>query len=234
MSDFDPNNPSDSENDDFGSLAWNEFDWERYFREQDDVIMRYLGFYELLGTDPERIDKVAQYMGWAMQGDGGGNDIGGGDDDDADDAIDSDEPYTVHRNYIFVATKGLYLDLTRKWAALAQHAAKAPQSLAVAYQASLHEGEAHAMLAIHALDYGDFAMAVSLFKRALQELNRSLSLLDEKAAGFSRPLAEHREWALQRLFDLREIWLRMTRECRAEMERRPRKKSDDDDPESGE
>jgi hypothetical protein len=54
----------ENEWEDRGDLAWNEFDWERYLREQEDVIHRYLGFYEALRTNPERIDLVAEQMGW--------------------------------------------------------------------------------------------------------------------------------------------------------------------------
>lgn len=227
MSDFNPDNPSDFDADDRGSLAWNEFDWERYLKEQDDVTLRYLGFYELLRADPERIDKVAQCMGWNLSAN-----IFGDDDDDSDgdedDAFDPMAPYTVCRNAIYVATKALYLDLTRKWERIAECAAKVPQPLAVAFLSTLHAGENQAVLAIHALDFGDYAMAVSLFKRALHHLNRSFALLDENTVAGSKALSEYRATARMELFDLREMWLRMTRECRAELERQPLGNFDDD------
>ena len=91
--------------------------------------------------------------------------------------------------------------------------------LAIAFQSSLQRGEEHAVLAVQALDFGDYAMAVSLFKRALCELNQTLSLLDERAVNGSRSLSHFRTDALPRLFDLREIWLRVMKECRLELER---------------
>ncbi|HEX2101818.1 MAG TPA: hypothetical protein VHF69_14185, partial [Candidatus Synoicihabitans sp.] len=75
-----------------------------------------------------------------------------------------------------------------------------------------------ATLAIQALDFGDYAMAISLFKRALRELNGSLALLSSEAHG-SRAFTTFRDHALPRLFDLREIWLRVMNECREELER---------------
>jgi len=213
MSGFNPNNPEDFEddfeNDNLEGLAWNEFDWEQYLREQDDALFRYLGFYESFVNDPERLTKISECMGWVMPEDG--------DEDDADDD-DFDEPYTIQKNCIFVSTKALYLNLTRAWERIADNAARVPQALALAYQASLHRGEGNAMLAIHALDYGDYAMTVSLFKRALDELNRSLMLLDENAARLSPALAQYRERALPQIFDLREIWLEMIHECRLAIE----------------
>ena len=60
MSNFDPDTPSENDWEERGDLAWNEFDWEQYLREQDDVLHRYLAFYEQLREHPERIDEVAQ------------------------------------------------------------------------------------------------------------------------------------------------------------------------------
>src|SRR5271169_1523840 len=64
MSDFDSDNLSENEWEENGDLAWNEFDWEVYLREQEGAIHRYLGFYESLKAGPERIDEVADRMGW--------------------------------------------------------------------------------------------------------------------------------------------------------------------------
>ena len=75
------------------------------------------------------------------------------------------------------------------------------------------------MLAIQALDFGDYAMATSLFKRALAELNQTLTTLNADGEAVSRALARYRAGAIPRLFDLREIWLRMMRECRQILER---------------
>jgi len=64
MSDFESESYSENEWEERGDLAWNEFDWERYLREQDDVLHRYLAHYEKLRDDPGRIDEVAHLMGW--------------------------------------------------------------------------------------------------------------------------------------------------------------------------
>ncbi len=222
MSDFDSDSLPDGEWDERGELAWNEFDWENYLREQDAVIRRYLTHYERLKHQPERIDEVAHLMGWDEQ-------VWGAEDvDDTEETADAApanpgefdlEPYTLHRNPVFIATKAIYLGLTQAWLRLAADANKVAQPLALAFQATLHRGEQQSALAIQALDLGDYAMAISLFKRALREINASLSLLDERAAAHHPAAAEFREDALPRLFDLREIWLRVMNECRSELER---------------
>ena len=64
MKPSDSDRPFEGEGEEPGELAWNEFDWERYFREQDERLYRYLAFYEKLRAHPERIDEVARLMGW--------------------------------------------------------------------------------------------------------------------------------------------------------------------------
>lgn len=228
MSNFDPDGPSENEWEDRGDLAWNEFDWEHYLREQDDVLHRYLAFYEQLRGHPERLDEAAHLMGWDKEAwSSDSTDVEEEDEDDNDpsledrgDSTDYDsEPYTLQKNPVFIATKAIYLSLKRSWERIAADSERVPQPLALNFQTALYRGEEQAVLGIHALDFGDYAMAISLFKRALRELNLSLSLLDEKAVAHSRGLAHFRQDAVPRLFDLREIWLRVMNECRQELER---------------
>lgn len=221
MSNFDSNGGPDFEWEDRGDLAWNEFDWERYLREQDDAIERYLRFYEACRESASRLDEVAEKMNWSQDD--------WTDDSDASDNEEEDEEeeefeqpqdvYTLHKNPIFIATKGIHLGLNRSWQAIASDGTKVPQSLAVALQQSLHAGEDHATQAIHALDFGDYAMAVSLFKRALSALNGSFALLNSDAIAAHPELIVWRDQAQPRLFDIREIWLRVMSECRSELER---------------
>lgn len=221
MSNFDSDGGAENPWDDRGELAWNEFDWERYLRDQDEAIHRYLRFYEAFRDAPDRIDKVAEKMNW---GDEDWSDDAESDDDVAADESDGstdseDEVYTLHKNPIFIATKAIYLGLNRSWQRLASDAAKAPQSLAVPVLVSLHQGEEHAVQAIHALDFGDFAMAISLFKRAMSALNGTFALLSSDQVQRCRPVNEWRDEALPQLFDLREVWLRVIAECRDELDR---------------
>lgn len=225
MSNSDSDGSHENEWEDRGDLAWNEFDWERYLREQDDAVHRYLGFYEACKDSADRIDDVAELMNWGSSdsNDDEASDTQGADDDDSDDDsadfADGEDVYTLHKNPIFVSTKALYLGLRRHWELAAGDSAKVPQPLALGLLSSLHHGEEQAVQAIHALDFGDYAMAVSLFKRALSALNGTLALLNDPSALTHRTVAHYRESALPRLFDLREIWLRVVHECREELER---------------
>jgi hypothetical protein len=217
------NNDSDGadEWDDRGGLAWNEFDWERYLREQDEAVIQYLRYYESCRHSPDRIDAVAEKMGW------GETDWHEEADESEDEGADAEEAgfdddegvYTLHKNPIFIATKAIYLGLNRSWLPLASNASKVPQPLAVLVLSSLQRGEEQAIHAIHALDFGDYAMAVSLFKRALSGLNGTLALLNSESVASQRYVMAWRKEAVPQLFDLREIWLRVMSECREELDR---------------
>lgn len=228
MSKYESNGPSDNEWDDRGELAWNEFDWEKYLRAQDDVIHRYLAYYEQLKGKEDRIDETAHLMGWDE--DAWSSDITDSDTDDLNDdeedavaagEIDdgADDPYTLHKNPIFISTKAIYLSLKRSWEQIAHSSTKVTQSLAIDVHASIYRGEEQSMLAIQALDFGDYAMAISLFKRSLAELNRTFTLLNTAAAAKQPAVVKFKSDAQPRLFDLREIWLRVMSECRDELDR---------------
>ena len=222
MSNFDSDGAQENDWEDRGDVAWNEFDWERYLREQDEAVHRYLGFYEACKDSADRIDDVAELMNWGTTEteDEPAPEAGGAiDGEEDDDFAEGTDVYTLHKNPIFISTKALYLGLRRHWELAAGDNAKVPQPLALALLSSLHRGEEQAVQAIHALDFGDYAMAISLFKRALSGLNGTLALLNDNAAVNHRTVAAYREMALPRLFNLREIWLRVVHECREELER---------------
>jgi len=74
-------------------------------------------------------------------------------------------------------------------------------------------------MAIHALDFGDYTMAICLFKRALAELNGCFAQIGSEAADASETVLAGRDDIRQRLFDIREIWLRVISDCREDTNR---------------
>jgi hypothetical protein len=214
MSDFDSDSLSENEWDESGDLAWNEFDWEVYLREQEGAVHRYLGFYEALEPGPDRIDEVADRMGWERA------DAEEGEDRESPEkVVFSDEIYTLQKNPVFIATKALFLSLRRSWELTASDPKQAPQALAVAFLSSLHACEEQAIMAVHALDFGDYTMAICLFKRALAGLNGCFAQIGSEAATAHPAVRGMREEMRQKLFDLREIWLRVISDCREDTDR---------------
>jgi hypothetical protein len=230
-------NPSDNEWDDRGELIWNEFDWERYLRQQDEIMLRYLAFYEQLNNHPERLDETARLIGWGVEEWTNEGVLDGDDEDetaDEDEPVDmelgdEDDPYTLHKNPIFIVTRALFLSLKRTWEQLADTGDKVPARVAMTYYAALLRTEDQAMQAVSALDFGDYAMAISLFKRALREFNFTLAALTPEICQGNSTLEHYRQNAVLRLFDLREVWLRVMGECRDELARPSTDNSDDTD-----
>ena len=234
MSNTNSEGPSGNEWDDRGEVAWNEFDWERYLREQDASIARYRKLYAACTDLPDRIDKVAEQMGWSTEDwtEEGGEFPDTDDDEDDDDEDDADfdaedDVYTLHKNPIFIATKGIIGGLQETWLETATRA-EVPAPLSLALMNSLHRSEDMAAQAIHSLDFGDYAMAISLFKRALNLVNGTFALLNSTEVARQPAALAFRNQAQPALFDLREIWLRVIGECREEIDRPPEPETDDE------
>jgi hypothetical protein len=231
MSNHGSDGPQENEWDDPGELAWNEFDWERYLREQDSVLDRYLRLYEKHRARADRLDHVAHLMGWDEESWSPEDDAGGPPAENAPEPVGCEEsdPYTLHKNPIFIATKAISVGLRRAWEQVAVDPAKVPQPAAFRIHSAFHHCEEQALLAIQALDFGDYAMAVSLFKRALRDLNGSLALLSDPILDEYRAVVAVRKELFPRLFDLREVWLRVMNECREELAQPSENEDDEED-----
>jgi hypothetical protein len=195
-------------------LSWTEIEWEKYLAEHEDNVRDYLRHYDGLASAPDRIDEVARRLGWELE-------------PEEDLALESEadslegnfetewEPYTLHRNPVYIATKALYVSLVANWERIAAQPGRIAPALGLTLQSSLYRGRENALQAVQALDLGDYALAICFFKRALREVNDSLARLGSPEAATNPLFARYRDFALPRLFDLREIWLRVMAECRA-------------------
>ena len=63
-----------------------------------------------------------------------------------------------------------------------------------------------------ALDMADYSLAICHFKRSLSGINDNFKILEQVFE--DQPDAEYRTEINQRLFDLRELYLRIIGECR--------------------
>lgn len=204
----------DSEGDDRRELSWTEVEWEKYLAEHEDNVRDYLKIYDSLGGAADRIDEVARRLGWEMQPD---DELTEEEEQvELDANFEADwEPYTLHRNPVYIATKALYVSLVAHWERLATQPGRIPPALGLAVQATLFLGRENALQAVQAVDLGDYALAICFFKRALRQLNESLARLTAPESEADARVTAFRDFALPRLFDLREIWLRVMAECRA-------------------
>ena len=217
MGSFEPDSNPESNWDDSWEAVWNEFDWEQYLRREGDEVAKYQTFYDKLIRSQNRLDEVALYMGWQSASSPADSD---GDDDLAAAEFPDPQPYTLHRHPLFVASKALHGWLIQRWM---QHVAlcseKLPTEKVMAYQATLAESDYYGLLAVTALDMDDFALAVAYLKRGMVAINQSLALIAAFEAMQISPLPLYLSQARVRLFDLREIWLRVSADCRSTMSR---------------
>ncbi len=237
MSNFEYEGSPEGEWDDRGELVWNEFDWQQYLKRAKEEIGRFISFYAQLTDRPDRLDLIAHKMGWD-QDDWSVKDLDwdevegenhqsrrSGDDAEAEgesEIEDSDtDPYTLHRHPVFIVTRGLYYYLKRSWElAMIRHPTGFSPDMSWRYGSSLHQGEMDSILALQALDMGDFALAVCHLKSALGAINQSLSILQNLPGNNSVKLGSMCRQARIRLFDQREVCLRIMRDCRDEVRRR--------------
>lgn len=214
---------SDSDWEDFSEgEPWGELQWRDYLRGTDRDTARFLSIYNSVKEKPNHLDEVAALMGWNVDDISLTNDIFADGSSLADDGeFDNEEPYTLHRHPVCVVTRALYRYLHQSW----EHFMTQSQSRVSAlfcwkYANSLHQAEMNAHLSVQALDLGDFGLAVCHLKNSLAALNHTLALLND----LSHPNPDFldafsREMRI-RLFDLRELWLRVMADCRTECQRR--------------
>lgn len=206
----------DNDWDDCGELSWTEADWQKYLAAQETAVRDYIKHYDQLPASMERIDEAARRMGWELADAEAPEAIEAEADlDDVDEVFDGPwDPYTLHRNPVYISTRALYLSLLAHWERVAAQPDRVPPALGITLQALLYRGNEQALQAVQALEMGDYTLAVVLFKRALRELNLTLARLNEPDVAATPLALRYREYATPRLFDLREIWLRVMNECR--------------------
>jgi len=220
---------------DRGDLSWQEYDWQQYLVRHELEVEKFIDLYNKLKEQPDHIDEVAQRMGWDSEDWTLGDILDGAEafedeadaemseEDDEDEAQEDFDPYTLLRHPVFVVIRGLYRYLGRMWAQyMSQNPAVVSGPVSWALSNQMNEGQMHATLALQSLDMGDYALAVCQAKLALDAVNKTFTLLPELLP--TRTPAEmlmEQEFRV-RLFDLREVCLRMLNDCREQMRRNGR------------
>ena len=209
----------DNDWDDCGELSWTEADWQKYLAAQETAVRDYIKHYDQLPATMQRIDEAARLMGWELAEDTTASPEATREVEEIDEVdeeiFDGDwDPYTLHRNPVYISTRALYLSLLAHWERVAAQPGRVPPALGINLQSLLYRGNEQALQAVQALEMGDYTLAVLLFKRALRELNQTLARLNEPDANATPFAIRYRDYAIPRLFDLREIWLRVMNECR--------------------
>ena len=146
-------------------------------------------------------------------------------DRDAEETINSNEfsnlPYTLHKHPVFIVTKALYKYLNQSWSHfLNNNNPSISPKLCWDFAQTLHLGEFNVLLAIQSLDLGDYGLAICHLKNSLAELNQSLRILNDLSHNDEEFLNAFTHELRIRIFDLRELWIRVMNDCRYESQRR--------------
>lgn len=204
--------------------SWNEYQWRNYLKGSDRDTARFLSFYNSVKDKPNHLDEVATLMGWDAEDISMTDDFTIMESDTDNQAPNPNEgaPYTLHRHPVFVVTRALYRYLHQSWEHYMSHSDDhiSPQ-LCWNYAKSLHQAEMNVLLSIQALDLGDFGLSICHLKNSLSALNQSLALLNQLTHPNQEFLNAFRGEVRIRLFDLRELWIRVMGDCRHECHRRP-------------
>lgn len=202
--------------------SWGESQWRSYLQGSDKDTERFLSVYNSVKNKPNHLDEVATLMGWDVE------DISLTDeftfieeDEERPSGENNSAPYTLHRHPVFVFTRALYRYLHQSWEHYMLHSERSlTPKISWDYSNSLHQGEMNVLLSIQALDLGDYGLSICHLKNSLSALNQTLSLLDQLDHPSSTFLNGFRKEAQIRIYDLRELWIRVMGDCRHECQRR--------------
>jgi hypothetical protein len=231
-SNYDHSEGEDWEEFSSNEFNWSESQWRNYLKGSDRDTARFLSIYNSVKDKPNHLDEVATLMGWDAEDISMTDEFSfmdmededGGDDGDEDGELSQEQdntPYTLHRHPVFVVTRSLYRYLHQSWEHfMAQNTRSVSAKLCWDYSNSLHQAEMNVLLSIQALDLGDFGLSICHLKNSLSALNRTLSLLDELTHPNKAFLESFCNEIRIRLFDLRELWIRVMGDCRHECQHR--------------
>ena len=202
--------------------SWGESQWRNYLQGSDKETDRFLSAYNSVKNKPNHLDEVATLMGWDVE------DISLTEeftfieeDEERPPSEISSAPYTLHKHPVFVFTRALYRYLHQSWEHYMLHSERSlTPKISWDYSNSLHQGEMNVLLSIQALDLGDYGLSICHLKNSLSALNQTLSLLDQLDHPSSKFLNGFRKEAQIRIYDLRELWIRVMGDCRHECQRR--------------
>lgn len=202
---------------------WSESQWRNYLKGSDRDTARFLTIYNGVKDQPNHLDEVASQMGWDAEDISMTNDFSFMEMDEGAMAdVNEGAPYTLHRHPLFVVTRSLYCYLHQSWEHFMLHSEYAlSPKLSWDYGNSLHQAEMNVLLSIQALDLGDFGLSICHLKNSLSALNQTLALLNQLTHPNEAFLNGFRKETQIRLYDLRELWIRVMGDCRHECQHPP-------------
>jgi hypothetical protein len=204
--------------------VWDEYDWERFLREQDLRTERYLELLEKYADHPQRDELIAREMGWVdldweeeglwedSEGDELEEELKREDWEGLEEAADQAEVHPLYQ-----ASFELTIWLDEALEARGRNAASHPAAIELSHQASIMGGKLAAALSDP--ESAELGMTIAYLKRALRAVNLGLNayaeLRREKVFGRMRDRRLR-----EQLFEVRDGIVSLMGEVRAEWRRR--------------
>jgi hypothetical protein len=204
---------------------WDEYEWERFLRQQDGKTEKYMQLLETYLDDPERDEIIAREMGWTQLLDDKDwsvevdalMDEGAAEDDEAviENADRSAEVFEDHDLYRAAFALTIWIDQLFDQNASLQ---SEPAAVKLATHAALASAKLAAALSGDSLD--EIGMTIAYLKRALKAITVSM----EAAAQLRKPAVQitRSQYVVlqQRLFQVRDGIISLMGEYRGEWLRR--------------
>lgn len=230
MSSFDFNN-SDEEWDNCEIPEWGEKEWQDYLKKQTLEVARFVHFYQKLPPSFNRVEETASLMGWeedSFEEDSNKSSIiempsfldESIDDDDHENTEDSDFSilYTIHQHPVYTITQSILHVLIKKWEHYhSQNPFTVNSHILWVYSQKLNQMDKNVLMALQSLEMGDFALTVCHLKWAINTINEILKELPNIVKNQTTSFTSFMNETKICLFDLRQVWLKVIKECRKEI-----------------
>lgn len=190
----------DKEREAYEGETWSEYDWQRFLKRAEKKVQEFIALYNKAGAPA--IKATGRWITWDAQ-------------EETLEAIVSwaesfrgtTESFQEHP--LLIITQGLFADMRHRWRAFVKvNHEHIPGAFILDMEDAMRPGIEQATLAIAGLEMSDPSMALCYAKHIQQTLNAIMGMVNRL------PECLFRQEAHQRLFDLRELWVRFIEECR--------------------
>ena len=203
---------------------WDEYDWERFLREQDQKTEKYMQLLEKYLDDPQRDEIIAREMGWTQLLDAKDwsaevdalldEDPEGDDDLEPDQGAKSVETFEEHSLYRAAFALTIWIDQLFDQKPLLQNE---PAAIKLATHSALASAKLAA--ALSGDDVDEIGMTIAYLKRALKAITISMDAAEQLLSEKLITRAQH-SVLQQRLFQVRDGIITLMGEYRSEWRRR--------------
>ena len=199
---------------------WDEYDWERFLRQQDRKTDQYMALFEKYLHEPNRDQLIAAEMGWEFEEldevidfmDMG--EMEEEEEAEYEGAAEAEDDFEAHPLYQASLSLAVWVDQLLDDIAEAENH---PAAVRLATQSALAGAKLAAALCDD--EQEELGMVIAYLKRALKAITEAMDAAEQLKAAVSLPPRRYATLR-KRLFQVRDGIILLTGECRSEWRRR--------------